>query len=136
MDTSTTDIGGLPLPAALLRAIGNGAWKPPQDAEVIRNVFGDEPDWTQFYDLPTIVRQNQFFQSKSQAEVEGEVPGSGDGMGISPPFAVLIGSLGADMPIALDYRLSRIVPRVIYLGAEGWREIAPNFEGLLTRLGL
>lgn len=70
------NIGGLPLPAALMQAIASGSWKPPRDAGIIGRVFEDGPDWTQFYDLPTIVRQNQFFQCKSQTEIEDEIPGS------------------------------------------------------------
>lgn len=75
----------------------------------------------------------------SAAEMTGPVVSVG---GLALPGALLEaigsgrGSLGADMPIALDYRLSRDEPRVVYLGDGGWREIAPDFPTLVQRLGL
>lgn len=136
MDESVVRIGDLDLPRALLEAIGGGRWNPPKNVDRIRDVFGDEPDWPQFYDLATIGGQNQGFQSMSAAELEEDIPGSCRGLDVDPALAVLIGSLGADMPIALDYRLSRDNPRVIYLEDDGWREVAPDFETLCQRLGL
>lgn len=136
MDESITYVGGLPLPGSLLRVIAEGRWRVPRDVEVIRDVFGDDPDWPQLYDVATIIRQNRFFQSKSQAELEEEIVGSGDALGIDPALAILVGSLGADMPIALDYRSSRTNPRIIYLASEGWREVAPDLETLCHQLGL
>jgi hypothetical protein len=129
-------VGGLPLPGALLEAIADGRWKPPANMETIANVFGDEPDWPQFYDLPTMSAQNRSFQQRSQADLAELIPGSDGGIGISPNRAVLIGDLGADMPIALDYRTSETEPCVIYLGPDGWREVASDFRSLSERLGL
>ncbi len=136
MDESLTSVGGLPLPAALLHAIAEGRWRPPENVEIIRDVFGDERDWPQFYDVATMARQNRFFQLKSQANLEEEIVGSRDALGIDPALAVLVGTLGADMPIALDYRSSRNDPRIIYLTPDGWHEVAPKFEALCQRLGL
>jgi hypothetical protein len=136
MGDSVVRVGGLTLPGALLEAIGGSRWNPPEDVDLIREVFGDEPDWPQFYDVATMTRQNKFFQNASVEELEDDVPGSRQGLGVDPALAVLIGSLGADMPIALDYRLSRNDPRVIYLAGDGWREVAPDFEALCRRLGL
>jgi hypothetical protein len=131
MGDSTLVVGGLPLPQALLQAIGDGRWRPPRDLETIENVFGDEPDGPQFYDLPTIVRQNQSFQRMAPAVACDD----GDqGVGIDPGLAVLIGDLGADMPIALDYRLSQENPRVLYLGQSGWTEVAEDFDVLVGLL--
>ena len=136
MSESGADVGGLTLPESLLHAIDGGRWKPPGDVQLLREVFADEPDWPQFYDVATMVRQNQKFQKKSASELEDQVPGSSLGLGIEPGLAVLIGSLGADMPIALDYRSERENPRVIYLAEDGWHEVAPTFEELGRRLSL
>jgi hypothetical protein len=133
---SVVSVGGLELPGDLLEAIGGGRWKAPKDVDRIKDIFGDEPDWPQFYDLASITRQNQFFQNRSLVELDEDVPGSSRGLGVDPALAVLIGDLGADMPIALDYRPSRNNPRVIYLADDGWREVAPDFEMLCRRLGL
>lgn len=136
MSESVVSVGGLALPRALLEVIGGNRWNPPEDVDLIRDVFGDEPDWPQFYDLATMKRQNQFFQNVSAAELEEDIRGSRRGLDVDPVLAVLIGSLGADMPIALDYRPSRNNPRVIYLAGDGWREVAPDFGALCQRLGL
>lgn len=129
-------IGGLPLPGSLLESVSAGRWRLPESVGILVEVFGEEPDWPQFFDLATMARQNQFFQAKSQAELEADVAGSGGGLGVDPSLAVLVGSLGSDMPIALDYRLGRSDPRVIYLAADGWCEVAPTFRVLCERLNL
>ena len=136
MGDAIVSVGGLALPGALLEAIGGNRWKPPENVDLIGEVFGDEPDWPQFYDVATMTRQNRFFQNMSVEELEESVPGSHQGLGVDPALAVLIGSLGADMPIVLDYRPSRNNPRVIYLARDGWREVAPDFGALCQRLGL
>ena len=68
--------------------------------------------------------------------LEATIPGAQRGLGIDPALAVLIGDLGADMPIVLDYRATERRPRVIYFASEGWREVAPDIATLLGRLGL
>jgi hypothetical protein len=136
MDAASASIGNLAVPRELVNAIDDGRWIPPQDDRIITDVFGDEPDDPRLYDLPTMARQNQRFQSKSQVALASDIPGAQRGLGIDPTLAVLIGDLGADMPIALDYRTSETRPRVIYFGADGWHEVAPDIETLLRRLGL
>ena len=126
MDADSASIGNLAVPRELVDAIDAGRWLPPHDDRVISDVFGDEPDDPRFYDLPTMARQNQRFQSRSPAELAGDVFGAQRGLGIDPALAVLIGDLGADMPIALDFRISQTRPRVLYFGADGWREVAPR----------
>lgn len=132
-DKSPVEVGGLVLPDALVHAMHEGGWTRSKNVETLRRVFGDEPDGPMFYDLPTMLRQNVTFQASSPDEVYGEV--SESSVGVLPPKAVLVGDLGADMPIALDYRDSPGRPRVIYLGPSGWVEVAPSIEALLTELG-
>jgi hypothetical protein len=129
-------VGNLPLPATLLAALDKGRWRLPQYMEKLARIFRDEPDGPHFFDVAAMVKQNQSFQGKSQAEVAHMVPGSDGGIGVDPALAVLIGDLGADMPIALDYRTNEANPRVIYLGSEGWYEIAPDLDTLIRLLGL
>lgn len=136
MNESTTRVGNLPLPGALLQMIRDGRWMPPRELATIADVFRDEPDEPHFYDLPAMLRQNQSFQGKSQADLAEMVFGSDRGLGINPALAVLVGDLGADMPIALDYRADKVNPRVIYLGSEGWYEVAPDFETLVQWLSI
>ncbi|WAZ26873.1 hypothetical protein STRCI_008535 [Streptomyces cinnabarinus] len=130
--SSTVEIGGLALPKPLADAIEDGSWTRPKDAEVLRRVFGDEPDGPMFYDLPSMTRQNRSFQQSALQDVFGDA--SATSLGVSPRQAVLIGDLGAEMPIALDYREHAESPRVIYLGPEGWIEVTPRIDMLLDLL--
>lgn len=129
-------VGGLKLPAALVAAIADGTWRPPNDSSTYRAVFGeDEPDFPQFFGLTEIERENGVWQRRRPEEVFG-VPG-GESVGVEPASSVLIGTLGADMAIALDYRESRDSPRVLYLGYQhrpNWRVIADDVPDLLRRL--
>ena len=51
---------------------------------------------------------------------------------------MLIGDLGHDMPIALDFGLSPDQPRVLFLpsSAPGWIEVAPDVPTFMEILGL
>lgn len=129
-----TEIGGLPIPVLLLRLVSEGRWRPPEDAELISRVFHDEPDWPNFYNVRQMRLQNQSFQTWSRAPAY--VQPSDDSLEIIPQQAVLVGDLGADMPIALDYQLDHDHPRVVYLGPRGWIEIAPDIETLCRLLDL
>lgn len=56
---------------------------------------------------------------------------------VDPQSSLLIGDLGFDRPIALDYSVSPSQPRVVYLPsrAPGWIEVArdvPEFLGLIN----
>ena len=129
-------VGGLELPRSLVEAIRAGRWKAPSDDELLRTVFRDTPDWPDFFTIAAMGPQNRNFQSLTSAALEEWVPGSGDGLGVEPSLAVIIGSLGADMPIALDYRVTWDNPRVIYLGEDGWHEVAADFATLCRLLDL
>jgi hypothetical protein len=125
-------VNGLPLPGALCEAIAEGRWRPPPGG-VLAAVLGDEPDDVRFYDLAEMRRQNAGLLKESEDRFDWVVPGSA---GWDRRLTVIIGDLGADMPIALDYRRSRDRPRVLYLGDGGWDVVAPDIETLLVRLGL
>jgi hypothetical protein len=62
--------------------------------------------------------------------------GAGEYQSLEPRQSVLIGDLGTDMPIALDYRVSASDPRVMYLPsyAAGWIEVAPNASAFLAKI--
>lgn len=118
-------IGELRVPDALVRAIADGRWRPPAD-ELLAEVFQDEPDGARFYDVPTMRRQNEFFHQMDPGKT----------FGIQPAQALLIGDLGADMPIALDFSTDPHTPRVRYLRIEEWLDIAPDIDTLLNMLHL
>jgi hypothetical protein len=123
-------VGGFAVPPELFEIMERGRWIPPAE-QVLRGVFGDDPDDPCFYDFASMVRQNELFHAMAPADYAALV--GADESHIDPSWCVVIGDLGADMPIALDYRSNQGDPRVIYLGLGGWREVAPSF-GVLAQL--
>jgi hypothetical protein len=129
-------VAGLPLPRELVAVIQAGKWSPPADPQVYIDTFGELPDHAMFYSLGEMIRQNRSWQSSSVEEVFGN-PVEGRSVGIEPARSVLIGDLGPDMPIALDFRSSEDNPGVLYQtyrGAVVWLRIADSVCELLERL--
>ena len=129
-------VAGLLLPRELVAVIQAGKWSPPADPQVYVDTFGELPDHAMFYSLDEMIRQNRSWQSSSVEEVSGN-PIEGRSVGIEPVRSVLIGDLGPDMPIALDFRSSEDNPSVLYQtfrGAVVWLRIADNVCELLERL--
>jgi hypothetical protein len=144
MSRNPVRVGGLVLPSALVSVIESRRWRPPSDLAVYRRVFDDDPELPEFYDVAAIERQTSSCRSMTDDEkwwIGVEAPGS---VGIDLSQSLVIASLGPDMPIILDYRLSPDSPRVLYLGVQGtggqerviWREVAPDIETLISRLDL
>src|SRR5215475_12051621 len=114
MSGAAPAVGGLPLPVELLTVLEKGLWRPPADGSILTDVFDDVPE----------------------ASVFGH-PVEGRSLGIDPHQSIVIADLGPDMPIVLDYRISRESPRVLYLGFSEipvWIEVASSFSELLHRL--
>jgi hypothetical protein len=129
-------VAGLLLPRELVAVIQAGKWSPPTDPQVYVDTFGEIPDHAMFYGLAEMIRQNRSWQSSSVEEVSGN-PVEGRSAGIEPARSVLIGDLGPDMPIALDFRRSEDNPSVLYQtyrGAVVWLKIADSVGELLERL--
>lgn len=124
-------VNGLPLPGALCEAIAEGRWCPPA-ADLLGEVLGDEPEEAYFYDLAEMRRQNAVL-TKPDDYFDWVIPGPA---GWDRTLMVIIGDLGSDAPIALDYRTSRDRPQVLCLGDAGWVVVAPDIETLLTTLRL
>ncbi|WDZ84088.1 SMI1/KNR4 family protein [Micromonospora cathayae] len=133
MATLNLSIGGFAVPPELVEIVERGSWLPPAE-QVLREVFMDDPDDPHFYDFATMVRQNELFRAMDSDDYAALV--GGNQSDIDPGWCVVIGDLGADMPIALDYRSNPDNPRVIYLGLDGWREVAPSFGALAQLLQL
>lgn len=125
-------IGGFVPPPELMQLMEAGRWVLPAE-QVLKEVFDDDPDGPRFYDLPSMVRQNELFHALAPEDYLDLVGPESD---VDPLRCVIIGDLGAGMPIALEYGSDHGDPRVIYLGLGGWREVAPNFRALAERLRL
>jgi hypothetical protein len=119
-----------------VEVIQAGKWRPPTDQQIYIDTFGEPPEHALFYDLDGMARQNGSWQSSSLEEVFG-YPIEGCSIGIDPARSVLIGDLGPDMPIALDFRNSTSSPSVLYRAYRGtivWIRIADSVSELLERL--
>ena len=140
-DDEIAQVGGLKLPVDLVAAIRDGRWVAPGDHDLLATVFTDRPVQPNFYGIDEIFGETTHWHAENDAETLAWYLGSpsntdppGD---IDQQRSVIIGDLGPDRPIALDYRPGLDVPSVVYLTSyNGWIEVAPNIESLLVRLRL
>jgi hypothetical protein len=139
MDVLNIEVNGLQLPLALVDAIRSGRWTVPSKS-VLQAVFPSEPiEHPSFFGIDELKRENAGWPTEATAyylgrENEKDAPGN-----IDPTKSVIIGDLGPDRLIALDFRASNDRPCVVYLtGNEEsrWIKAAPDIESLLRILGL
>ena len=129
-------INNLPLPEALVERLrGGGRWAAPS-IERIRAVFGEKPSQAVFYSLEHMLRENEHWFSQTDEIYFGQADTHNPPGDIDPRKSVIIGDLGIDMPIALDYR-SSVEPTVTFLGRRilgRWITVAPNVASLISQL--
>jgi hypothetical protein len=138
LETEESDvlIQGLRLPGVLVRAVREGTWAPPSEGNIIKSVFGDEPEFPEFFGISKMVAENARWSQMSLDRVFRQ-PISQAGLGVDSKLSLLVGVLGPDMMIVLDYRVSLDDPRVLYLRYSGgvrWVEVASNCTALLDSL--
>ena len=137
--SDSRSINGLPLPASLIHAMESGAWQTPKNCEVWHSLF-PEQEVVQpiLYSLAGMRGETSWLATAGSAyhgrADEGFVPGD-----IDPRRTVLIGDLGPDRLIGLDYRESEGRPSVVALtSAEHscWRRVADDIESFMRTIGL
>jgi len=131
------NVNDLPLPPALLTAVGDGRWPAAVPADRLRAVFDDDPVFPRLHPLEAIVSLNRVWRSESDRAYLGTPSAASPPGDIDPRRSLLIGELGPDQLIALDYRTSATDPAVVYLGPEmrsPWRQVAASFAELMDRL--
>ncbi len=133
MTTDPIVIAGLSVPDLLVAAVKRGRWIPPREERIYLDVFADPPAVPEFYYLAQMERETLGWRDTEFASIYS-LPIEGVNLGVEPEKVLIIGDLGPDMPFALDYRVSPREPRVIYLGADGWIEVAISFSDLASRL--
>jgi hypothetical protein len=132
-------INNLPLPAPLTEAIESGIWQTPKSRESWRSIFSDkEIVQPLLYPLGQMQGVASWLTEAGATYLgkagEGFMPGD-----IDPTRTVLIGDLGPDRLIALDYRESDTQPSVVALTSEEhsyWVRVADDVESLMRMLGL
>jgi hypothetical protein len=133
-------IGGHRLPQDLIDAIETGKWSTPVDQHKLQEVFLHESvDHPLLFDLESLHRENSNWSKETLDAYLGKRDEQFPPGDIDPSQSVLIGDLGPDKLIALDFRKNSSKPRVLYLvGNEEprWVEAASDIGTLLHRLGL
>jgi hypothetical protein len=99
-----------------------------------------EPIWhPAFFSLQALERENEGWPDETLVSYLGKKDVAVQPGNIDPAQSVVIGDLGPDRLIALDYRTSKERPSVVYLvGNEEprWVQAAPDIETLLRMLDL
>ena len=133
-------IEGSPLPEEIVAAIGRGEWKLPADPSVTAALFTEQPTpAARLYEPELMASETAAWRATppEQQKLYGGPGAQAEGyLTVDPKSTVLIGDLGYDLPIALDYSASAHQPRVVYLPsrAPGWIEVASDASGFLRRL--
>lgn len=129
-------VNGLMLPNALAERLRDGGrWAEPS-TERVRGVFGEWPSQAVFHTLEYMQFENESWGSETDEVYLGRADSLNPPRDIDPRKSVIIGDLGHDMPIALDYRHSG-EPTVLFLGRRvlgRWILVAPNVASLIAKL--
>jgi len=130
-------INGLLLPLALSLAIAGQRWRAPEES-LLRRVFRERPIRARLFDLVTMREENRAWLEVKDRAFFGHTDTKHPPGDIDPASSLLLGTLGPDLPFALDYRPPSEEPRVVYLhsGGDRWITVACSVEDLLSRLGL
>lgn len=127
-------INELPLPVALVRAMHEGRWRVPS-MPVLRRVFRERPIAPVFFDLPRMIVENERWLRETDPAYFGHADTQAPPGDLNPAESVLIGAMGPELPVALDYRRGLEQPSVVYLhsGGDRWITIARGLRELLSR---
>ena len=143
MSTNTILINGQVLPAVLVRALDEGWWAFPLCNDALASMFPPHTDTSaaMLYSLEIMQRENHnLVKSLSRPPDFLGTPGAGEPGTLDPARAVIIGDLGPDCPIALDYRNSPESPGVVYFAVRDWhgvwQRIADCIEDFVSLLGI
>lgn len=135
-------ICGLPLPREIRDAIDNGTWTLPSDPGTIERVFTQAAaPGAKLYAVSSMISETRAWANESEEQLAyygGPAADVNGHLTLDPRKSALIGDLGYDLPIALDYSRSPEQPRVLFLpgSAPGWIELAPDVPSFLERLGI
>ncbi|HEY7315357.1 MAG TPA: TIGR02996 domain-containing protein [Gemmataceae bacterium] len=148
LDNLDVRVNGLPLPRLLVDLLADGRWASPDFAAVLQ-LFPEEREFCP-YALPVMQSETLGYQGQASRMWLGTADPRRPPGDLVPRLAVLIADfgIGADRPIALDYRVSLGQPRVVVLcwsaydpaipwGDDNrWVEAAPSFQAFAELIGL
>lgn len=127
------------LPACLVESIKHCKWTSLSDSPRIQEVFRQIPIRPVLHSVSGMIGMTKWWREDLDDETLhcyfGTLEDSASPSHMSRMKTVMIGSLGPDLLIALDYRNSSVDPSVVFLGEEGsWRKITENVSDLLLAL--
>jgi hypothetical protein len=139
-------INGLNLPSQLAHFLEHG--KPSkrgliggEEKAMWYSIFSpDEIDYPGLYSKP-LSKTNEMWQKERREIFVGKADGIADPGYLCPERSVLIGELGQDALIALDFARSHITPTVVYLKwyqpyTVRWTCVANSVDSFLRKLHL
>lgn len=133
----TLAVNDLPLPPALAEAIADGRWRVPSRA-MLERVFRERPTAPAFHDVAAMRTVNHRWRNETDATYLGRSDSQSPPGDLDPARSLIVGELGPELLIALDYRTDADDPSVVYLhsGGDQWITVATGVRKLLSRLGL
>ena len=135
------EINGLRLPPTLEAAMRDGTWRTPDSFGAWTMLFPrDNAHHAKLYSLKLMNAENASWPIESSPSYLGVADGRHPPGDIDPAKSLLIGDLGPDQLIALDYRAAPGSVPVLYLSEEKegsrWIRIAHDIEAFLSGIGL
>ena len=138
MKSDIVVVCGHELPPLLASLVKQGRWRPPS-SEVLATVFGEQPSAPDFYGFDGMANEtSHLLEMDREYQIwylgrrdDSVYPGD-----LDLSECVLIGDLGPERPIALDYRKDRRSPEVVLLTSQGWLCVCPNVETLVEKAGM
>jgi hypothetical protein len=125
-------VGEFLIPEPILAAMADGRWRLPNDTAHLTAAFSEPPTpQARLYSLDYLRGETTMWWSALPEEHE-QYGVRGKPVGryrpVQPGKIVLIGDLGKDLPIALDYAVTPDNPSVLYLPSQapGWIEVVPD----------
>jgi hypothetical protein len=136
MGNDSIEVNGLLLPPELVKALRDGRWVGLRAAASLGAVFNSEPVRPRFFDLREIMAINKEWHDESDPLYLGVASSSQYPGDIDPRRSLIVGELGPDQLVALDYRRSSS-PEVIFASDDPrspWRHVRSSVEELLAEL--
>jgi hypothetical protein len=130
--SNTVVVNGHSVPQKIISLIQRNQWTFPREATSLQQLFTDELlSNATLYTLDVMRSKNENALTSPSEKLRQSI-------GLDLKSSILIGDLGPDMFLSLDYRTSANDPRVVYLpsNAQAWVQIAPDVDSFLDALTL
>lgn len=137
MTSGSVLIGGLAVPDVLVTAIRSRRWPGEIVQADIEKVFGLPAPRPQFFDVVAMEAANVPWHAGPGVEYVGSPSATHPPGNLDTRVSLVIGELGPDQPVALDYRTQPAPQVVVATDDVGspWRVVASSVDELIELLG-